>query len=183
MDILSKFGENLDVLINDNQLEPLTFSEQVDIDSSLIYRYLRKEILPSLPNWLTICDYFACSVDFILGNSVEHSQIKYKKALPFNVCFQAILKEKNLTRYKFLKEAKKRKFNFARQSVDDWFHGKRNPTIDNAIALSKFFDCSLDYLFGRENWKHAPADSCPRAHLIIAFPYRVALGEGGALSR
>lgn len=50
MDILSKFGENLDVLINDNQLEPLTFSEQVDIDSSLIYRYLRKEILPSLPN-------------------------------------------------------------------------------------------------------------------------------------
>lgn len=150
MDILSKFGENLDDLIKDNQSEPQALAEQIGIDSSLIYRYLRKEILPTLPNLLAICDFFSCSVDFILGIALENPHMKYKKAPPFCTRFQEILSENNLSRYKFLKDAEKREFHFARQTVDDWYHGKRFPTVDNAVSLSKFFDCTLDYLLGRE---------------------------------
>lgn len=150
MDILSKFGENLDDLIKDNQLEPIIFAKQVQIDRSQIYKYLRKEILPSLPNLLAICDFFSCSVDYILGIALENPHMKYKKASPFYTRFQEILRENNLSRYKFLKDAEKRKFHFARQTVDDWYHGKRFPTVDNAVSLAKFFDCTLDYLLGRE---------------------------------
>ena len=104
-----------------------------------------------MPNLLTICDYFACSVESILGLAVENPKIKYKTTLPFCACFRAILKERNLTRYKLIQDSKKRDFHFARQSIDDWFHGKRYPTVDNAILLAKYFDCSIDYLFGRES--------------------------------
>lgn len=150
MDYLSNFGENLSILIDDSHLTPLLFAEKVQIDCSLIYRYMRKEILPTVPNLLLICDFFSCSVDAVLGLAAENSEITYKKSLPFSSRFQFMLKEKNLTRYKFLKESKKREFRFARQSVDDWFHGKRYPTIDNAIELAKYFDCTLDHLFGRD---------------------------------
>lgn len=147
---MSKFGENLDYLIDDNNLSPQTLALQIGIDSSLIYKYLRKEILPTTPNLILICDFFSCSVDAILGLAVENSKIRYKKAPLFCTRFQSILKEKNLSRYKFIKDSKNRNFHFAKQSVDDWYHGKRYPTVDNAVALSKYFDCTLDHLFGRD---------------------------------
>ena len=36
-------------------------------------------------------------------------------------------------------------------SVYSWKNGKRVPNLDNLLKLSKFFDCSVDYLLGREN--------------------------------
>lgn len=150
MDILSKFGENLSELLFDHHLTTREFARRVQIDYSLVYKYLRKEYLPTLANLIIICDFFSCSVDYILGFSVEHYQTPYKSTEPFCVRFQTLLQARGQTRYKFLKEAKELHFHFGRQTVDDWFHGKRLPTVDNLIELSKYFNCTLDFLLGRE---------------------------------
>ncbi len=147
---LSNFGENFYELILDNKLTPKTFAESTGIDLSLVYKYSRKEILPTLPNLITICDYFNCSADYILGLTKENPEINFKNAPPFYVSFRKLLDENRLTRYKFMKQIRLREIRFAKQSVDDWFNGKRYPTVDNAIILAKFFNTSLDYILDRE---------------------------------
>lgn len=145
MDILSNFSESLSAFISDYHFTPESFSKAIGIDCSVIYKYQRKVILPTLPNLIKIADYFQCSVDFLLGLSPVNPNTKYKSAPPFNICFQKILEEHKLNRYRFLKQ-----IHFAKQSVDDWYNGKRFPTVENAIKIAKHFDCSLDYLLCRE---------------------------------
>lgn len=145
MDILSNFAENFFELMFDKHLTPELLSTAVKIDRSLIYRYLRKEILPTLPNAIAIADYFQCSLDFLLGLSPDNPITTYQPAPPFSQRFKEILKEKNLTRYRLYHET-----NFAKQSIDDWFHGKRIPSLGNVVLLANYFHCSVDYLLGRE---------------------------------
>lgn len=146
MDILSNFGENLSELIFDNKITPEDLSKAVNIDRSVIYRYLRKKCLPSLTNAIIIADYFQCSVDYLFGLTANNSKTYGKTKATFSQMFQILLNSKNLTRYAFCQQN-----NFAEQSVDDWFHGKRLPNVQNAILIAKFFDCTLDYLLGRES--------------------------------
>lgn len=146
MDILSNFSENLSELIFDNGYTAETLATAVNIDRSVIYKYLRKECLPTLPNLIAIADCFNCSVDFILGLCTEIHGTTYKTAPPFSQRFSELLKSKNLSRYKFMQDV-----NFARQSVDDWYNGIRYPNIENTIELAKYFGCSVDELLGREN--------------------------------
>ncbi len=146
MDILTNFSENLNELAFDKNLTFEEFAKAVEIDRSVIYKYLRKECLPTLPNLIKIADYFDCSADYLLGLSQTNTNTGFKSAPPFSQRFKELLKSKNLTRYKFLQE-----IHFARQSVDDWYNGKRYPNIDNTLELAKYFGCSIDYLLGREN--------------------------------
>lgn len=146
MDILSNFGETLHELISDVNLTPEAFAQKVNIDRSVVYKYLRKEVLPTLPNLIAIADFLQCSVDYLIGVSPVNPETKYRQTPPFAIRFQSLLSEKGLTRYAFLKE-----HHFAKQSVDDWFHGKRCPSVENLINLSKCFGCSVDYLLGRES--------------------------------
>ena len=150
MDILSNFSENLSELISDEKLTPKTLSAVVKIDLSLIYKYLRKESLPSLGNLTVIADYFECSADYLLGLSPVNNKTAVS-VTDFATRFRQMLAERNLTRYKFCRDSRAKKFCFARQSVDDWFNGKRVPTVDNAINLAAYFGCTIDYLLGREN--------------------------------
>ena len=40
--------------------------------------------------------------------------------------------------------------NITKQSVSNWENGKRLPNIEILILLADFYNCSLDYLVGRE---------------------------------
>ena len=40
--------------------------------------------------------------------------------------------------------------NVTKQSVSNWENGKRLPNIEILIQLADFYNCSLDYLVGRE---------------------------------
>ncbi|MDE5721792.1 MAG: helix-turn-helix domain-containing protein [Clostridia bacterium] len=146
MDILSNFGETLSELIFDHNLTPEEFSKAVNIDLSVIYRYRRKSCLPSLKNTIIIADYFQCSADFLFGLTANNNKTISKGETNFSQIFRELLESKNLTRYAFCKES-----NFAEQSVDDWYHGKRLPNIQNLILIAKHFDCTVDFLLGRES--------------------------------
>ncbi len=145
MDILSNFAETLNDLLFERNLTPETFAKEVCIDRSLVYRYMRKECLPSLTNFIKISDYLNCSTDFLLGLSPTDSCTGFKSAPKFSDSFKKILAENNLTRYALVKKSR-----FAQQSVDDWYHGKRTPNVENALDIAKYFNCSMDYLLGRE---------------------------------
>ena len=150
MNILSNFGENLKELILDKNLTTKTFAEEIGIDRSVIYKYMRNETFPTLEHLIIICNYFECSADFILGLSPTNPLVKYYSAQPFSEQFKRELNNKKFTRYKFRKEILKKHISFSKQAVDDWFNGKRNPTVENIILIAKYFECTVDSLLGRE---------------------------------
>lgn len=145
MYIIQNFGERVSELLFEKNLTCEKFSKDVCIDRSVIYRYLRKQSLPSTKNLIAIADYFNCSADFLLGFTSNNLAVTFKPAPPFDKSFRKILSEKHLTRYRLRGDN-----NFAKQSIDDWFNGKKLPSVDNLVKLSKYFDCSIDYLLGRE---------------------------------
>jgi len=38
----------------------------------------------------------------------------------------------------------------SKRSINEYLTGKTNPTIENLVKLADFFNCSLDYLVGRD---------------------------------
>lgn len=145
MVVMSVFAERLNELMFDNKTTPESLSKALDVDLSLIYKYLRKEFTPSVPNAIKIANYFHCSLDYLLGLSEDISTINCSVVKPFSIQLKELLKEHNCTRYKLKKDT-----GLAKQSVDDWYHGIRVPSIENVIILSKYFNCTIDYLLGRD---------------------------------
>ncbi len=146
MDILSNFSENLSELLDEQKITVEQLSESVDIDSSEIYRYLRKEYLPKLSNIIKIADKYHYSIDYLLGFISFPQSGTLKQTPPFAQRFQFLLKERELTRYQLSKES-----GIAINRLDDWYQGKFTPSLDKAIILAKHFGCSIDYLLGRES--------------------------------
>ena len=110
-----------------------------------------KEILPTVPNLISITNYFKCSADYILGLSSVNSKVINKNPVKLSERLKEILHKREMSRYKLLNELRGKNIKIARQSIDDWYNDKRYPSIDNLIMLAENFDCSVDYLLGREN--------------------------------
>lgn len=144
MDIITLFSERLNELIFDKKITSELFAKEIGIDISNLYRYLRKESIPNLYNAIKIAKFFGCSLDFLFGLSEDSSTLFNSEIKPFAIQFQTLLKKHNSTRYRLKKET-----SLAKQSIDDWYHGIRVPTIENLIILAQYFDCSLDYIVGR----------------------------------
>ncbi len=145
MNLQEHFVENLKELMIDNDLSVKTFCEKLDIGKSELYRCLRKENLLTLSSIIKIADYFCCSIDFLLGLAPYLSDDKLNYTPPFNIAFRQILSEYGITRYQLNKHTK-----ISNSRIDDWYHGKRVPTLDSVIRLTKYFDCSIDKLLCRE---------------------------------
>lgn len=145
MDILSIFSENIFELLNEKNLSVTEFAQSVDIAYSEIYRYLRKEYIPKLSNMIKIADCYGCSLDYLIGLIPFPENAKFKQTPPFSVRFKKILKEKGVTRYRLSKET-----GILINRIDGWYNGEFTPSLDNALKLAKYFNCTLDYLLGRE---------------------------------
>lgn len=139
------FGERLDEVLFEKRISRETFANDLHINLSGVYKYLRKEYLPTTKNAIKISEYLDCPLDYLLGLIDDYPKESY--LLPhgnFAEIFAKTLTERGITRYKLGKET-----NFSDQSISDWYKGKKLPTISNLCILAKYFDCSVDYLLGR----------------------------------
>ena len=143
MRYIEYFAKNLQELLIDNSLSMKSFAEKLQLNLSECYKYQRKEYLPNLANIIKIADFFECSIDYLLGLD-EFINIKLTHTPPFSNTFKKLLKEKNITRYQLSKHTK-----ISNARIDDWFHGRRLPSLDNLIKLAQYFNCSLDTMLGR----------------------------------
>ena len=144
MDIMSKFGDNLDMLMYDKKLSVNQLSQVVNVSESTIRKYLRKEILPTLQNAIVLADYFSCSLDYLLGLAAD-AHLNYKHALPFSQALQEIMKTHGCSKYCVCKNTSIRF-----QQLLDWYTGARIPSVLHVAELAKFFNCSIDALLQRE---------------------------------
>ncbi len=143
--LLSDFVENLNELMIDNDLSVKTFCEKLNIGKSELYRCLKKENLIAFASIIKIADYFCCSIDYLLGLAPYLSDDKLNYTPPFNIAFAQILEEHGITRYQLNKYSK-----ISSSSIDNWYNGVHSPSLDNVIRLTKYFNCTIDKLLGRD---------------------------------
>lgn len=145
MDFLSDFVENLNELMFDKQMSINTLCQELNLDLSQYYRYMRKESKPYLTTVIKIADYFCCSIDYLLGLAPYLSDDKLNYTPPFNVAFAQILNEYGVSRYQLNKHTK-----IANSALDNWYNGSKMPSLKSVRRLAKYFNCTIDKLLCRE---------------------------------
>ncbi len=146
MNYLSNFSENLSELIEENHLTVEAFAESVGIAYSEVYCYLRKEYMPKLSNLIRIADIYGYSIDFLIGLTSFPENAKFRTTPPFSGQFKKHLEKKGVSRYRMNKDT-----GISLNCIDSWYHGKFTPSLEKALILKNYFDCTLDNLFGRES--------------------------------
>lgn len=150
MDILSNFSETLEELIfdynNGQKMYAKDFAALVGLRATTITRYLAKKRLPTIESLIILANFFKCSTDYLLGLETENRSKIFRPCPPFSERFKYILKENDLNCVQFAERAK-----IHQSLVYAWKNGKRVPSLDNLIKIAQFFDCSVDFVLGREN--------------------------------
>lgn len=144
MDIMSKFSERLRELMQDEEINPPALAKKLNTHRTNITRYLRGDRLPQLTTFLLFLDYFSCSADFLLGLT-DREEKNFKERPPFSERFSYLIKEKEISMYRLTREIK-----ISEALLYQWRDGKQLPSIENLVKLAKYFDCTVDFLLGRE---------------------------------
>lgn len=146
MDILSKISERLKDLMNEGELNIPELEKRTGISVSVISRILACERMPSYKTFIKLVEFFNCSADYLVGKSEIWNEQTFKPCPPFKEQFNFLLKYFKISKYKLEKETGLKEI-----TVNRWHKGKYDPTVEHIVALAKYFDCSLDFILGREN--------------------------------
>ncbi len=145
MIILKNFAERLEELMFDAHLKTAELAKILDVNRATVSRYLQGKLLPSVQTTIQLADYFKCSVDYLLGLSIENSSEKFKTCPPFCEQFKFLLQHYHYSVYRLVHEA-----DMNESTLFFWKAGTHEPTIDNVVRLAKIFDCTVDSVLGRE---------------------------------
>lgn len=146
MDILSKLSERLKDLMNEAEINALNLSKKISVDQSAIARVLRAERMPSLKTLIAFADFFHCSTDYLLGLSDNLEEKEFKTRPPFAEQLTLLLNHFKISKYRLEKETK-----LTEETVNRWHKGKYEPTIESIVRLAEYFDCTTDFILGRES--------------------------------
>ena len=146
MDILSKLSERLKDLMNEAEIKTPVLAEKTNLEQSVISKFLKAERMPSEKSLVTLADYFHCSTDYLLGLSDVLDEREYKQRPPFNEQLSFLLEHYNVTKYRLEKDTK-----LTEETVNRWHKGKYEPTVESLVRLATYFNCSVDFILGREN--------------------------------
>lgn len=142
---LSNFAERLSELLFENDLNPPKLAKAIGCKRNTINRYLSGNNMPAVAILIRMADYFACTTDFLLGLEQENYANKFKTCPPFQEQLPFLCRYFDKTKYALQKETK-----IPESAIYNWQRGKTSPTIDSIIKIAKFFQCTVDFVLGRE---------------------------------
>lgn len=139
-----KFSERLSELIFEEQITNKLLANAINVNVTTIQRWRRDCTKIYLSNLVALCNYFNCSIDFIVGRIDKKLDFVPHECPPFYNQIRKIMQEKSITRYRMTKESKFK---------ESYFHGWKNgsePQLPTLIELADYFDVTIDYLICRE---------------------------------
>lgn len=145
MDILSKLSERLKELMDEVEINTQALSKEITVDQSAIARVLRAERMPSLKTLVAFADFFHCSTDYLLGLSDNLEEKEFKTRPSFGEQLTWLLDHFKISKYKLEKETK-----LTEETVNRWHKGKYEPTVESIVRLAEYFECSTDFIIGRD---------------------------------
>ena len=142
---MSEFSENLKELMSERGFTQTSLAAAMHTCSSKISSYCTGKRAPNYDTFVCLIDFFHCSADFLLGmKEYPNEDVPYLPVRPFGERLRALLKEKSMSQYLFIKHTK-----ISWGVFYNWLSGKRKPSLDNIIKLAEFFDCPVDFILGR----------------------------------
>ena len=144
METKINFGESLNEILTDRNIKVKDFAKSVNISLATVYSWLSNSTEPALSSVIAIADYFKCSVEFLIGRSDDDKVIECKSYPLLTKRIKEIMKETGISSYKLRKISK-----YDGAYFYNWEHGSE-PLLSTLVELSNIFDCSIDYLIGRE---------------------------------
>ncbi len=148
---MSKLVYRLKTLFDSYDLSTVTGQQALEISKTQLGRYLSGFYVPSLKNAIKICDYFDCSLDYLLGIDEEKNRFGNFEEPNFEIFskrFLQILSEHNLSIYQVAK-----KLEINRNNWTYWNKKKTLPTLETIYKLAKEFEVSAEFLIGRTKIK------------------------------
>ena len=144
MVILSKFAENLSVLMQEHNLNAPALGKILNVDRSNITRYLRGERLPSYSTFIRLIEYFNVSADVLIGR-LEYCDIQtFHPVQKFGATFAKALRETHTSQYVLQKN-----LYFSSATTYTWLNDIHIPSVTHLDRLTDYMDVTVDYLLGR----------------------------------
>lgn len=144
---MSNFDENLAILFKNENLSTVSAQKLLGISKTQLGRYLSGFYEPTLKNALKICNYFQCSIDYLMGLDIEKNKFKNFKNPSFETFIDryfSLLKKNNISHYKIAKE-----LNINRNNLNYWRKNKSIPTLNILYKISNKLETSIEFLIGR----------------------------------
>ena len=140
------FSERLCDLLQENKSSVNFLAQDLNLNPSAIYKWIRKVSAPSFENALALADYFGCSLDYLFG--LKEIDVQYTPHTPFSSFsdhFEEILHEKKISKYRLVKRT-----GISRSKITSWRKGESLPSIHSLIVVATSLDITLDALVGRD---------------------------------
>ncbi|MCM1306807.1 MAG: helix-turn-helix domain-containing protein [Bacteroides sp.] len=142
---LSIFAERLRELMIDNNVDTDALIKITNVNRTSVNRYLAGRCFPSVECLVKIADAFKCTLDFLLGREENNYYTKSKECPPFKNQLKFLLDHFQKTKYQLHKEG-----HITESAIYYWQNGTHIPRIGDIEKLARYFDCTLDYVVGRE---------------------------------
>ena len=141
---MSNFVERAKELMADEGLNLIELSRKTGIIHTTLSGLISGKHSPNYKSVVKIMECFNCSADYLLGIDEIHTEEKLFPPTIFSENLRKILKEKGVSQEKL-----KRDLCLSGSVLYKWISAKALPNVHSLTTLSKYFDCSVDYLIGR----------------------------------
>lgn len=145
MDNLSIFVERLKEYMEDCRLNETDVAKALGCRRETVCTIINKPRTPSTNIFIKLLELFDCSADYLLGLTEFSKETQFKAIKPFGDTLRLCLTENEISEYKLQKD-----LDISGSLTYRWLRNIAVPTLDSLINLSKYFNCSVDYLLGRE---------------------------------
>ena len=141
--IVSNFNERLKELMFDKGMSAEQLAHAVGVSRTTAYRWTSELSQIRYSNLIKVADYFECLIEYLIGRSEDDTKIIPKPYPDFVEQVRKIMREQNISTYKFEKISK-----FKYSYLVAW--KQHEPTLQTLIDLADILGCSIDYLIGRD---------------------------------
>ena len=148
MAISSDFQKRLIELTDECDLSRTQIKDKININSSF-NNALNYGIVPTPKTLIKIADYFEVSLSYLLGYEKDNSFIPSATFISFNKRFNELCREKSVTHYRVGADC-----GFDKSLISRWISKNYLPSLEIAELLADYFKVSLDYLFGRTDYRN-----------------------------
>lgn len=139
-----KFAERLLNLIYASGKCPSEIPDAIGVNRNVFFYFLIDKAVPDFQTIVRIAEFFNCSVDFLLGLNPFNNEKKYYACIPFSIRYRLLLSRYGVSKYKIQKDV-----GIPETVQRDWQTGQREPSVETAIRLARYFDLALDEMLGR----------------------------------
>ena len=98
-------NKRLEELLNEKKISPEELSSKLKFSGrARVYEWLRGDYIPQFENLIKLADFFECSLEYLIGRTEYISERNFKITQPFDVQLKKIMKSKNVSQYKMIKD-------------------------------------------------------------------------------